>query len=150
MNFPIESYSFQITPIFRHIQLSVEVAGAYLHQGDTKETLQFYSSETAFRQGEPYFGAIQYEGSNDYDKKEPSLVSWRFKRANLPGELKQELEIIEAFRKDTNSGPPTDPEAESIAFKFDRFNLAAKATIKEIRNALENYLFTIHLEENEI
>lgn len=150
MNFPVESYSFTVTPIFRHIRLSAEVAGAYLHQGNAKETLQFYSSEQAFQEGKPYWGAIQYEGSNDYEKKEPSRVSWRFKRANLPEELKQELEVIEAFRQDTNAGAPTDPNSESIAFKFDSFNLAAKATIKEIRNALENYLTSIHLEENEI
>ncbi|MFS0576614.1 hypothetical protein AB1K83_13330 [Sporosarcina sp. 179-K 3D1 HS] len=150
MNFPVESYSFAITPIFRHIRLSTEVAGAYLHQRDAKETLQFYSSEKAFQEGQPYWGAIQYEGSNDYGEKEPSLVSWRFKRANLPEELRQELEAIEAFRQDTNSGASMDPQAESIAFKFGKFDLAAKATMKEIRNALENFLTTIHLEENEI
>lgn len=135
---PLE-HSFMVTPIFNFVKEQVERVGGYIHHDNGKETLQIYLSKKSFDEGDRYIGAIQYEGSNDYNKKEPHLVSWRFKRENLPCDLKQELEVITPFRKDKNTGTAINLQAESIAFKFEDLNENAKKAIQEIAEVLSKY-----------
>lgn len=133
-------YSFKITPVFDYIQEQADQAGLYIiHNNDAKRSLQLFMNKESFETGEYYIGAIQYEGSKDYKKKEPNLVSWRFKRSNIPNGLKQKLELITSFRRDKNDGPAINPESESIAFKFSCLNEETKETMSEIANILKNY-----------
>lgn len=134
----IEEYSFKVTPIFDYIKVQTEQAGLYIHYGKSKETLQFFLSKESFIKNEKYIGAIQYEGSNDYAKKEPHLVSWRFKRANISNELKQDLESILSFRRDKNIGPKVNSSTESISFKFEYWTESIKETIEEIGKSIKN------------
>lgn len=83
-----------------------------------------------------YLGALQYEGSNNFELKEPYIVNLRFKRAHLLQELKEALENITTFRKDKNDGPEINLSAESIAFKFKTLNPEVEETIDEIVDAL--------------
>ncbi len=115
------------------------MTGCYIQHDQAKETLQLFLNNESFTNGERYIGAIQYEGSNHYEKREPHMVSWRFKRENLPSELKQRLEAIGTFRRDKNTGPAINPDAESIAFKFEELNELAKETILKIGEVLRIY-----------
>lgn len=131
MKTPLDKYHFEVSPIFHYIKEQAEGA-VFFHYDNAKETLQFYRNEGSYKNGERYIGAIQYEGSNNYIKREPHLVSFRFKRANLPNELKLQLEEIKEFRRDKNTGPAINLKAESIAFKFEELSEEARQTIKNI------------------
>jgi len=133
MKTPLDNYRFEVTPIFDYIKGQVEIV-VYLHYNQAKETMQLFLSEESFNQGDRYIGAIQYEGSNNYEEREPHLVSLRFKRSNLPEVLKNRLEEITEYRRDKNTGPAINPEAESIAFKFEVLNNEVKDTIEKIIN----------------
>lgn len=139
MKAPLGTLVFKITPVFHYIQGKAEQAGLHVHYEKAKETLQLFMNKESYVNGEKYIGAIQYEGSNNYGKREPHLVSWRFKRSNISVQLKQELELLTAFRKDKNTGPEINHEAESIAFKFEYLNEDAKKAIEEIVNVLQKY-----------
>lgn len=133
-------YSFDITPVFEHIQSLVEKAGLYvIHNNDAQRSLQFYKNKESYYNKERYLGAIQYEGSADYEKKEPNLVSWRFKRENIPVDFRQSLESITSFRRDKNKGPAVNPKSESIAFKFDSLGAGALETMDDIVNIIKRY-----------
>ncbi len=136
MNTPLDNYNFAVSPIFNFIKKEAEEA-VFLYYDTAKETLQFFRSEESYKTGERYIGAIQYEGSNDYSKREPHIVSLRFKRTNLPIELKQQLEEIMEFRRDKNTGPAINPNAESIAFKFEQLSAEARQTINNIMCVLK-------------
>ena len=131
--------SLKVTPIFNYIQEQAELAGLYIHYEKAKETVQLFLNRQTFEKGEKYIGAIQYEGSNDYANKEPHLVSWRFKRSNLLPELKTDLEEITNFRKDKNIGPVINPEAESIAFKFEHLDKEVEKIVNRIVKILQKY-----------
>lgn len=134
-------YSLKVTPLFDHIKKQAQQSGVYLYYNNSKETLQLFKSEESFNCGDKYIGAIQYEGSNDYAKREPHLVSFRFKRANLPHELKQALEGITSFRRDKNSGASVNLDAESIAFKFQSLaEEGVEKTIAEIVDVLRKHV----------
>lgn len=132
-------YTFKVTPIFDYIKEQAEQAGLHIHYDNGKETLQLFLNKESYKNKERYIGAIQYEGSNDYNNREPHLVSWRFKRSNISNELKQELESITSFRRDKNIGPGVNPSTESISFKFEFLNEAAKETIEKIVKVLRKY-----------
>ncbi|AMX85162.1 hypothetical protein GS3922_00400 [Geobacillus subterraneus] len=132
-------YRFAITPVFHFIAAKSMEAGLYLCGGYAKQTVQLWLKDPTVENGKRRIGAIQYEGSNDYTVKEPSMVSWRFERALLPDGLKQELEATSAFRRDRNDGPPVNPSAQSIAFKFETLTDAAKETIERIAAVLQRY-----------
>ncbi len=112
-----------ISLVFRNICDRMKNIGLYVHcqtnaDGSVKtwQTVQFYSGKSL---SDKPLGAVQYEGSNDYAKKRPHIVNWRFYRNNLPTEWKSKLEQIDnEYRMDTNDGPRMNPEAQSIAFKF--------------------------------
>ena len=126
--------------MFDYIQGLVEKAGLYvIHNNNAQRSLQFYKSKESYNNDERYLGAIQYEGSADYEKKEPNLVSWRFKRENIPDEFRQSLESITAFRRDRNNGPAVNPKSESIAFKFDSLGDGALETMDDIVNTIKKY-----------
>ena len=74
---------------------------------------------------------------SDYLKREPHIVNFRFKRANLPSEIKLQLEEIKEFRRDKNTGPAINPEVESIAFKFERLSAEERKTINKIISVLK-------------
>ena len=140
MNDELLKYSFKVTPVFDYIQEQAEQAGLFIiHNHDAKRSLQLFMNKKSFENRDYYIGAIQYEGSKDYEKKEPNLVSWRFKRSNIPNELRQKLELITSFRRDKNDGPAVNPESESIAFKFSGLNEEAKKTMSEIVNTLKQF-----------
>ncbi|MDF0728925.1 hypothetical protein PY093_20135 [Cytobacillus sp. S13-E01] len=136
MKTPLDNYNFAVSPIFNFIKDQAEEA-VFLHYDIAKETLQLFRSEESYKNGDRYIRAIQYEGSNDYVKREPHVVSIRFKRANLPSELKQKLEDIKEFRRDKNTGPAINPQSESIAFKFERLSTEARETINNIIRVLK-------------
>ena len=125
--------------IFSYIKELAE-AVVFLHCGTEKETLKFFMSKESYKKGDNYIGAIQYEGSNDYLNREPLIVSIQFKRANLPTELKHQLEKITDFRHDKNIGPAINPKAESIAFKFEHLNDEERQTITNIVGVLKQEL----------
>ncbi|MGZ0087182.1 hypothetical protein ACWNXI_16880 [Caldibacillus thermoamylovorans] len=111
-------YRFALTPVFHFIAAKSTEAGLYLCDGYAKQIVQLWMKDPTVENGKRRIGAIQYEGSNDYTAKEPSMVSWRFERALLPDGLKQELGAMTAFRRDQNEGPSINPRAQSIAFKL--------------------------------
>jgi len=133
-------YSFKVTPVFNYIIEQTEQAGLHInHFNNAKQSLQLFRNKESYEKNELYIGAIQYEGSSNFEEKEPHLVSWRFKRANISSELKQELESITSFRRDKNTGPAVNPKAESIAFKFENLNEQARETMKDIVKILRGY-----------
>jgi uncharacterized coiled-coil DUF342 family protein len=127
---------FNVTHIFRYLQDRSLEAGLFLHYDDAKETIQLFLKED---NDVKRIGAIQYEGSNDYEVKEPHIVSWRFERETLINELKEDLEQITSYRRDKNTGPAVNPEAQSIAFKLEELNDEAKITIDHIVKVFRKY-----------
>ncbi|WP_456276553.1 hypothetical protein [Bacillus sp. AK128] len=127
---------FNITPIFRYIQDRSLEAGLFLRYDEAKETIQlFLKEENEVKR----IGAIQYEGSNDYENREPHIVGWRFERDLLLHELKQDLERITSYRRDKNTGPAVNPEAQSIAFKFEELDESMKEAVDRIVKVIKNY-----------
>lgn len=133
----LKEYSFNVTPIFNYIKEQAEQGGLHLHSDNSKQTVQLFLNKESFQNNEKYIGAIQYEGSNDFVKKEPHLVSWRFKRSNISNELRRDLEKITSLRRDKNMGPGVNPSAESISFKFESLNETTKETIANIMKVLK-------------
>lgn len=72
-----------ISEIFKVIMGISTDLGFFLYSDEAKQTIQIYESKEAFEKKEKYLGAIQYEGSNDFEVKAPHIVSWRFKRLNI-------------------------------------------------------------------
>lgn len=133
-------YNFAVTSVFSYIRKQCEEVGLYVHYEESKETLQLFLNQYSYSSGEKYIGAIQYEGSNDYQVREPHIVSFRFKRINLPIELRGNLESLSSFRRDKNSGSAMNPKDESIAFKFEELNEESKEAISLIISTINKYL----------
>jgi hypothetical protein len=53
--------------------------------------------------------------------------------------MKADLEKITKFRCDKNAGPPINPSAESIAFKFCKLEETEKEAIEEIISLLKEH-----------
>ncbi|MGZ0087169.1 hypothetical protein ACWNXI_16805 [Caldibacillus thermoamylovorans] len=132
-------HRFAVSPIFHLLASKSMEAGLHVCDGHAKQTVQLFMNDAASEKGKKRIGAIQYEGSNDYAMKKPYIVSWRFERALLPDGLKQDLEAITAFRRDRNAGPSINPNAQSIAFKFEALTDAAKETIEAITAVLQKH-----------
>ncbi|WP_233204975.1 hypothetical protein [Geobacillus sp. WSUCF-018B] len=132
-------YRFATAPLFHFIASKSMEAGLHVCDGRGKQTVQLFMNDAASEKGKKRIGAIQYEGSNDYAMKEPYIVSWRFERALLPDGLKRDLEAITAFRRDRNVGPSINPNAQSIAFKFEALTDGAKETIEAITAVLKKH-----------
>ncbi|MCX8046569.1 MAG: hypothetical protein N3A70_06795 [Anoxybacillus gonensis] len=133
-------YSFAITPLFNFIVKKSTEAGLHVHCENTKQTLQLFMSDAFVKGGRKRVGAVQYEGCNNYAIKEPHIVSWRFYRALLPSELKEDLEKITSFRRDKNTGPRVNPQAQSIVFKFEALTDDAKEAIEQIASVLKKHV----------
>ncbi|PAK46836.1 hypothetical protein [Priestia megaterium] len=133
---PLHYHFGEVTELFHYIYEVCETAGIYIDWSGTAQTVQLYRSKESFLSGERYIGAIQYEGSNQFQKRWPSTVSLRFRRANLSFILKYCLEQIEDYRKDTNKEPFINPNAESIAFKFTSLTDETKQVISKIKEVL--------------
>ncbi|WKA57303.1 hypothetical protein QWY16_12420 [Planococcus shenhongbingii] len=132
--------NFELAGLYEYIRSRLSAVGLWIHNENAKETLQFFKNEKSFLLRERYLGAIQYEGSADFSKKEPHTVSFRFKRSNLTDALKNDLEKIITFRCDKNKGPSINPLSESIAFKFKQLGENEKSTIDEIIRTLKEHL----------
>lgn len=132
-------YSFEITPLFNFIANKSMEAGLLVYRDNTEQTVQLFMKDKITGE-KKRIGAIQYEGSKDYTKKEPYIINWRFERGLLTNELRQDLEAITSFRRDKNEGPPINPNAQSIAFKFRQLTDAEKETIEEIVAVLKKHL----------
>ncbi|RNB92523.1 hypothetical protein EDM56_02175 [Brevibacillus fluminis] len=145
----------KVSVIFKEICNEIENNGFHIEcqMGDngkikTWQTVQVYmKEEDHFRiygqlnHKRLAIGAVQYEGSNDYSVKPPHTVNWRFYRDNLPDKWKERLEQIDNdFRKDKNSGPPINPKATSIAFKFIENDERSKQFILQLSNILASLL----------
>ncbi|AZB44650.1 hypothetical protein CEF21_21460 [Bacillus sp. FJAT-42376] len=136
----ILNLSFVTKELFHYIY---EQSSAFLFVtcSNAKETLQTLRSKEAFLNGEKYWGAIQYE-------QKGTLVSFRFKRQNIPSELRMNLEEIKEFRRDKNEGPEINPKAESIAFKFSELDSKSKPVIQEIIACLKAEQERFHASRN--
>jgi hypothetical protein len=130
-----------LTRVFKMIHNQAVTAGLYIHWNGTSQTLQLFHNEASYNNKEKYIGAIQYEGSNDFTKKAPTTVSWRFKRGNIQTYLREALEEITDYRQDKNIGPNVDPSAESISFKFSSFNDEVEETILKVGKTIESINF---------
>ncbi|HWL22471.1 MAG TPA: hypothetical protein VNR38_01735 [Ureibacillus sp.] len=130
---------FQITPLFQYILEKAREAGLYPHYAKGKQTIQLFLDHDLLEDRAIRVGAIQYEGSNS-EQKEPHLVNWRFERRLLPSDLRDALESITSFRKDTNAGPDINPNAQSIAFKFEELNEQTKNAIQDIVDVITQQL----------
>jgi hypothetical protein len=116
----------------------------------TAQTVQVYLKDedylrihrpTYITKIQPTFAAVQYEGSNDFSKKPPHTVNWRFYRNNIPEYLKNQLEHLdEGFRRDTNDGPRLNPKATSIAFKFSHNDKQSNLFIERLADRLAAFL----------
>ncbi|WP_102345907.1 hypothetical protein [Bacillus sp. Marseille-P3661] len=139
MKNPLELNFGLVSEVFKYIHEQALSSGLYVHLTGNYQTLQLFRDQRAFDGGEKYIGAIQFEGSNNFDVKPPSIVSLRFKRSNLSKNLLEELESITDYRKDKNSGPNINTSAESIAFKFESLDYKAKETIGRIGGIVKQY-----------
>ncbi|KSU89422.1 hypothetical protein ABEP17_04200 [Priestia flexa] len=134
---PLQHHFGEVTEIFHYIHDLCESAGLYIDWHGTTQTVQLYRNKESREAGDRYIGAIQYEGSNELQKRTPSTVSLRFRRSNLTSPFKYLLENITAFRKDTNKEPFVNAEAESIAFKFTALDEEAMETLRQIEDVLK-------------
>ncbi|GAE27773.1 hypothetical protein JCM9140_3932 [Halalkalibacter wakoensis JCM 9140] len=88
-------YDFgEVTTLFKFICRSMERAGFHIGWRNTKQTVQIYLRKEDGEKFENQIGAIQYEGSNDFDKKAPSTITLRFIIKNMPDMLVQELSSL--------------------------------------------------------
>jgi hypothetical protein len=142
------NYDFgTLTRVYKMIHNQAVNAGLYIHWNGTSQTLQLFVYEASYNNKEKYIGAIQYEGSNHFAKKAPTIVSWRFKRANIHSYLIEALEEITDYMQDKNKGPNVDPSAESISFKFSSFNDEVEETILKIGKTIENHIISSLIED---
>lgn len=133
---------FKITPLFNYIWEKAKEAGLYPLYAKSKETMQLFLDHELLEDRAIRIGAIQYEGIST-TQKEPHLVNWRFERRLLPEDLKNELEILTSFRRDTNSGPDINPHAQSISFKFEELNQPTKEAIENIVKVISKYIKSV-------
>ena len=134
----VREYSFSITPLFQFIAERSEEAGLEVMDGGYEQTVQLFIKNPVT--DVKRIGAIQYEGSNDFGKKEPDIVSWRFERNLIPVALKNDLEMITTFRKDKNNGPSVNPEAQSIVFKFQELTEETRSAVDTIVSVLKKHI----------
>ncbi|TYR80559.1 hypothetical protein FZC66_09285 [Priestia megaterium] len=137
MKHPLQHHFGEVTEIFHYIYEVCERSGIYIDWSGTTQTVQLYKSKESYLCGEKYIGAIQYEGSNQFQKRIPSLVSLHFRRANLSYIFRYLLENIKEFRKDTNKEPFINPDAESISFKFTSLSEEAVNVINKIEDVFK-------------
>lgn len=77
----------EITSIYRYICKKIHEAGLEMICEGTYQTKQIF-----WKGNTNAIGALQYEGSNNFEKQLPSIVNLRFNRNNLPEQLKKLLE----------------------------------------------------------
>jgi 7-cyano-7-deazaguanine synthase len=146
MKSPYEVKAGPITEIFNLICTELKQIGFDLRNENTWQTIQFYLRDEDYCRfsknpgaKSPIIGSVQYCGSNDFEKKLPNYINWRFYRNNLPN--KQWLEVIEEikdspYRKDRINGPEIDPSCISIGFSFFNYDSNIEEFIKTVAQKL--------------
>lgn len=84
---PDDVQAGEITRVYQYIAEKVIELGLQLRCEGTYQTKQIYVEGV-----DKPMGAIQYEGSNNFEEKLPDTVSLRFNRLNIPERWKVYLE----------------------------------------------------------
>jgi len=113
----------EVTELFKYISRTLLKVGFELRSEGTYQTKQVFMDGI-----EKPIGAIQYEGSKDFEKKPPSVVNLRFNRLNIPESWKEQLE---------NEYPPYRKILKTvITHKFTSFDEETRKYIYEMCVAL--------------
>ncbi|MBM7704407.1 hypothetical protein [Metabacillus iocasae] len=127
-------YQFgEVTDLFHAICNETQQAGMYIDWKNTKQTVQIFLHEDDARRNVNQIGAIQYEGSNDFGRKAPTTVSWRFNLAQLPSGLKRDLEAIGG---QSSLASYLEITTNYVTFKFKEETLETHEAIKKIGRML--------------
>jgi len=129
-------YEFgEISELFHFIFRETKNAGFWIGWRKTKQTLQIYFTDKDEESGRNQVGAIQYEGSNDFHKKAPDTISWRFNKKNLPKSLLSNIFMIHSKEIYEND--------DYIIYKYKSDTANARTEIKAISKALRKSLLLI-------
>lgn len=123
MTHPDHLEAGEVTDIYKYISNKLIGLGFELRSEGTYQAKQIFLNGIA----NPV-GAIQYEGSNDFEKKLPFILSLRFNRANVPEQWKVQLEKDDKrYRKILKT---------VITHKFKSFNEETKSYIDDLCSTL--------------
>ncbi|MCL7749210.1 hypothetical protein [Halalkalibacter alkaliphilus] len=128
------SYDFgEVSALFKFIYRETERAGFHIGWKNTKQTVQFYLRKEDGESYDNQIGAIQYEGSNDFSKKAPTTVSWRFIIKNMPDTLIRDLSSV---LSEEQAFLLVNKSKDVIAFRFQDLEARTKGSITEISEVL--------------
>lgn len=135
-----------ITEIYQKLKNELRDLGFVLEWHGTSQGLQFnlpddYETYSAKKWNN--LGAIQYYGNNDFGKKPPDSISFRFYRANLPDEKwLKELEAVKVhpYRQDKITGLAVDENSIQIQFIFREYDEKTRVFIDDLMKLLEHLL----------
>ncbi|HWL23813.1 MAG TPA: hypothetical protein VNR38_08695 [Ureibacillus sp.] len=129
-----------ISNLFQFVCEETQRAGLYVGWRNTKQTVQIYLREEDGESYQNQVGAIQYEGSNDFAKKPPHTVSWRFIIHNMPKKLVRDLSTILSSEQ---ASMLFNEREDHIVFKFKQDTVEARMKIKKINQALRSSMLLI-------
>lgn len=127
MMHPNEVNAGEVTEIFNYVSRTLLKVGFEIRSEGTYQTKQIYLNGIT----RP-IGAVQYEGSNDFEKKLPTTVNLRFNRVNIPEQWKVQLENEHA--------PHRKILKTVITHKFSSFDEDTRKYIYQLCVALSNAL----------
>jgi len=115
----------ELTEIYKYISYKLVNLGFELRSEGTYQTKQIYLDGTT----NPV-GAIQYEGSNDFEKKLPTIVNLRFNRKNIPNQWKEWIEKEDRQHRQILK--------IVVTHKFEKFDNQTKNYIDDLCDSLKS------------